>query len=106
MPRAAANSRNQSFVDFLINVPQTRAYTMAVGYANGTGATATHGLAYNGGAWSTVTYPATGAWGAFGASVTVPVNLNAGWNTIRLAKGAPTFAGGTGFAELDAITLS
>jgi hypothetical protein len=101
-----ANSRSQSFVDFLVNVPQTRAYTMAIGYANGTGANATHGLAYNGGAWSTVTYPATGAWGAFGASVTVPVNLNAGWNTIRLAKGAPNFAGGTGYAELDAITLS
>ncbi|MFI7542371.1 hypothetical protein [Actinoplanes sp. NPDC049599] len=101
-----ATSRGQSFVDFLVNVPQTRAYTMAIGYANGTGATATHGLAYNGGAFSTVSYPATGAWGAFGASVTVPVNLNAGWNMIRLAKGAPNFAGGTGYAELDAITLS
>jgi hypothetical protein len=102
----SANSRNQSFVDFLVNVPQTRAYTMTIGYANATGANATHGLAYNGGAWSTVTYPPTGAWGAFGATVNASLNLNAGWNTIRLAKGAPNFAGGTGYAELDAITLS
>lgn len=34
------------------------------------------------------------------------MNLNAGWNMIRLAKGAPNFAGGTGYAELDAITLT
>jgi hypothetical protein len=101
-----ANMRNQSFVDFLVNVPQSRAYTMNIRYANATGANATHGLAYNGGAWSTVTYPPTGAWGAFGSSVNVSVNLNAGWNTIRLAKGAPNFSGGVGFAELDAITLS
>lgn len=102
----SANSRNQSFVDFIVNVPQARAYTMSIRYANATGANATHGLAYNGGAWSTVTYPPTGTWGSFGAAVTVTVNLNAGWNTIRLAKGAPSFAGGVGFAELDAITLS
>jgi hypothetical protein len=75
-------------------------------YANATGADATHGLAYNGGAWSTVTYPPTGAWGSFGASVNVTVSLTAGYNTIRLAKGAPFFAGGVGYAELDAITLS
>ncbi|GIE94816.1 hypothetical protein [Paractinoplanes rishiriensis] len=98
--------RSNAFVDFLVNVPQTRAYTMNIGYANATGANATHGLAYNGGGWSTVTYPNTGTWGAFGASVNVSVNLNAGWNMIRLAKGAPGYAGGTGYAELDAITLS
>ena len=101
-----ANMRNQSFVDFLVNVPSTRAYTMNIRYANATGGNATHGLAYNGSAWLTVTYRPTGAWGSFGASVNVPVNLNAGWNMIRLAKGAPGFSGGTGFVELDAITLS
>ncbi|GLY04389.1 CBM35 domain-containing protein [Actinoplanes sp. NBRC 101535] len=100
------NARNASFVDFLVNVPQARAYTMNIRYANASGATATHGLAYNGGAWSTVSYPVTGTWGSFGASVNATVNLNAGWNTIRLAKGSPNFAGGTGYAELDAITLS
>jgi hypothetical protein len=34
------------------------------------------------------------------------VTLNAGRNIIRLAKGAPYFAGGTGYAELDSITLT
>lgn len=63
-------------------------------------------LAYNGGGWSTVSYPPTGGWGAFGASVNATVNLTAGWNTIRLAKGAPNFARGVGYTELDAITLS
>jgi hypothetical protein len=42
--------------------------------------------------------------GSFGASVTATVT--AGWNMIRLAKGAPSYAGGTGYAEPDAITLS
>ncbi|GIM89947.1 CBM35 domain-containing protein [Paractinoplanes toevensis] len=102
----SADMRAASFVDFLVNVPQTRSYTMNIGYANATGANATQGLAANGSAWSTVTYPPTGAWGSFGASVNATVNLTAGWNTIRLAKGSPYFAGGTGYAELDAITLS
>ncbi|WP_305787118.1 CBM35 domain-containing protein [Symbioplanes lichenis] len=102
----SANARNASFVDFLVNVPQSRAYTMNIRYANATGANATQGLACNGGAFSTVTYPPTGAWGSFGASVNATVTLNAGWNMIRLAKGAPNYGGGTGYAELDAITLS
>jgi carbohydrate binding protein with CBM35 domain len=98
--------RTDSYVDFVVNVPAARAYTMTVGYANGTGATATQGLAFNGGAWSTISYPPTGGWGQFGATVTTTVNLRAGFNTIRLAKGSPFFAGGTGFAELDYIQLS
>ncbi|XVU21592.1 CBM35 domain-containing protein [Actinoplanes sp. CA-054009] len=102
----AADMRSQSFTDFIVNVPAARAYTMTIGYANGTGATATHGLAYNGGAWSTVSYPPTAAWGVFGSTVTTTVTLNAGYNVIRLAKGAPNFAGATGYAELDYINLS
>ncbi|MFF5078615.1 hypothetical protein ACFY36_16310 [Actinoplanes sp. NPDC000266] len=102
----AADMRSQSFADFIVNVPSARAYTMTIGYANGTGATATQGLAYNGGAYSTVSYPPTATWGVFGSTVTTTVTLNAGYNVIRLAKGAPNFAGGTGFAELDYINLS
>jgi hypothetical protein len=98
--------RTDSYVDFIVNVPTARAYTMTVGYANGTGATATQGLAYNGGAWSTISYPPTGGWGQFGATVSTTVNLRAGYNVIRLAKGSPFFAGGTGFAELDYIQLT
>ncbi len=97
--------RSQSFVDFIVNVPAAGSYTMAIRYANGTGSNSTQGLAYNGGAWSTVTYPPTAGWAQFGTT-TVSVNLKAGYNTIRLAKGSPFFAGGTGFAELDSISLT
>ncbi|WP_460062532.1 carbohydrate-binding protein [Streptomyces sp. YKOK-I1] len=99
--------RNDSFVDFLVNVPTARSYTMTIKYANATGANSTQGLAYNGGAWSSVTYPATGSgWGNPTGTVSVNVNLNAGYNMIRLAKGSPGYSGGTGYAELDNITLS
>ncbi|MEV5552166.1 CBM35 domain-containing protein [Nonomuraea wenchangensis] len=97
--------RTDSYVDFVVNVPTARSYTMTIGYANATGATATQGLAYNGGAWTTVSYPPTAAWGQFGATVSTTVTLRAGYNVIRLAKGSPHFAGGTGYAELDYIQL-
>jgi len=79
---------------------------MTIGYANGTGATATHGLAYNGGAFQTISYPPTAGWGVFGSTVNTTVTLKAGWNMIRLAKGSPNFTGGTGYAELDYINLA
>jgi hypothetical protein len=102
----SGDARKDSYVDFVVNVPAARAYTMTVGYANATGATATQGLAYNGGAWSTISYPPTAAWGVFGSTVSTSVTLRAGYNVIRLAKGAPSFAGGTGYAELDYIQLT
>ncbi|MBP2708389.1 hypothetical protein JOL79_31885 [Microbispora sp. RL4-1S] len=95
-----------SYVDFVVNVPTARAYTMTIGYANATGATSTQGLAANGGAWTTVSYPPTSAWGQFGATVSKSINLQAGYNVIRLAKGSPGFSGGTGYAELDYIQLT
>ena len=98
------NPRNDSYLDFVVNVPSARSYTMTIGYANGTGATSTQGLAYNGGAWSTVSYPPTAGWAQFG-TVSTTVNLRAGYNVIRLAKGSPFFGGGTGFAELDYLQL-
>lgn len=101
----SADMRSQSFVDFTVNVPTARSYTMTIRYANGTGANSTHGLAYNGSAWSTVTYPPTAGWGQF-STVNVTVNLKAGYNVIRLAKGSPHFNGGTGYAELDNIKLT
>jgi hypothetical protein len=97
--------RTDSYVDFIVDVPTARTYTMNIGYANGTGATSTHGLSYNGGPWSTVSYPPTGDWGQFGATVSTTVDLDAGFNVIRLAKGSPFFDGGEGFAELDYIEL-
>jgi hypothetical protein len=99
------NPRNDSYLDFVVNVPSARNYTMTIGYANGTGATSTQGLAYNGGAWSTVSYPPTAGWAQFG-TVSTTVNLRAGYNVIRLAKGSPFFSGGTGYAELDYLQLT
>ncbi|WP_370962183.1 carbohydrate-binding protein [Amycolatopsis sp. cg9] len=101
----SGDPRNDSYVDFVVNVPSARAYTMTIGYANGTGTNSTQGLAYNGGAWSTVSYPPTAGWGRFG-TVSTSVNLRAGHNVIRLAKGSPFFAGGTGYAELDYLQLT
>lgn len=97
--------RTDSYLDFIVTVPTTRTYTMKIGYANGTGATSTQGLAFNGGAWSTVSYPPTAGWGQFGATVSTSVDLHRGTNMIRLAKGAPHFSGGTGYAELDYIEV-
>ena len=100
----SANARNYSFVDFLTNLPSAGSYTLTIRYANGGTAASTQGLSYNGGAWSTVSYPVTGAWGTF-STVTKTVTLNAGYNMIRLAKGSPNFAGGIGYAEIDYIKL-
>ena len=102
----SGDPRDDSYVDFIVNVPTARTYTMTIGYANGTGATSTQGLAYNGGAWTTVTYPPTAGWGQFGSTISTTVSLHAGYNTIRLAKGAPYFDGGTGYAELDYLQLT
>jgi hypothetical protein len=101
----AADMRSQSFVDFTVEVPAAGSYNLGIRYANGGPATSTQGLAYNGGAFTTISYPRTGAWAQF-ASVTTPVTLKAGFNVIRLAKGSPGFNGGTGFAELDSITIT
>ncbi len=100
----SGDERSDSFVDFLVNVPAAGAYTMTIRYANGGTATSTQGLAYDGGAWTTVSYPTTGSWTSF-KTITTTVTLKVGSNVIRLAKGAPNFAGGTGFAELDSINL-
>ena len=102
------DERSDSFVDFRVNVPSAGAYSVAIRYANGGTATSTQGIAYDGGSWSTVSYPVTGSWGSFSSShvVTTSVTLNAGYNVIRLAKGSPGFAGASGFAEIDSITLT
>ena len=97
--------RSDSFIDFMTNLPAAGSYTLSIRYANGGTSTATQGLAYNGGAWGSVSYPVTGSWGAFASTVTTTVTMNAGYNMIRLAKGSPGFAGGSGYAEIDYIKL-
>jgi hypothetical protein len=99
----SGDARNDSFVDFLVNVPAARSYAMTVNYANPGSSNATLGLAYDGGAWSTLAYPPTGsAWG----TVTASVSLHAGYNVIRLAMGSPFFAGGSGVVHLGYLQLN
>jgi len=100
------DGRSNSFVDFVVEVPTAGSYSLTTRYANGGATTSTQGLAFNGGAFSTVSYAPTGGWGRFATSAATPVTLKAGVNVIRLAKGSPNFAGGTGFAELDSITVT
>jgi hypothetical protein len=101
----SADMRSDSYVDFTVDVPTAGSYALGVRYANGGTATSTQGLAYNGGAFTSLSYPTTGGWARF-ATVSTSVTLKAGFNVIRLAKGSPNFAGGTGFAELDSITVT
>jgi len=60
-------------------------YTLHVGYANGSGATTSHGPVVNGNNQRSVSYPVRG-WDNWQQS-SVQVTLNAGWNTIRLDQG-------------------
>lgn len=94
--------RNDSFADFVVNVPTTRSYTMTVDYANPGSSTGTLGLAYDGGAWHTLAFPTTGSgW----ATTSTTVSLTAGYNVIRLAMGSPFFAGGSGTVNLGYLQL-
>jgi hypothetical protein len=85
------------YVEFTVNVPAAGTYTMNARYDNGFGATSTHNVSVNGGASSSISYPATVDWGRFNWAQK-SVSLNAGNNTIRFTKG-------TNFAELDVIHL-
>jgi hypothetical protein len=99
----SGDARDDSFVDFLVDVPNARTYTMTVDYANPASSTGTLGLAYDGGSWQTLTFPPTGSgWG----TGTTTVSLHAGYNVIRLAMGSPYFAGGSGTVNLGYIQLS
>lgn len=86
-----------SYVDFYnVNVPTAGNYALTVRFANGSGTTSTHNVSVNGAAIGAINYPNTG-WDNW-SSTTIRVNLNAGNNTIRFAKG-------TNYAELDYIDL-
>lgn len=99
----SGDARNDSFVDFDVNVPTARGYTMTVDYANPGSGSGTLGLAYDGGSWQTLAYPPTGS--GF-KTITTTVNLHAGFNVIRLAMGSPFFAGGSGVVNLGYIQLT
>ncbi len=88
---------SDSWVEFRnVTVPSAGAYTLRVRFANGSGATSYHYVSVNGGASASLAYPNTG-WDNWTVT-TLPVNLNAGANTIRFLKG-------TNFAELDTLEI-
>jgi hypothetical protein len=84
-----------SSVTFTVRAPATGTYTLNVRYANGTGATSTHGMTVNGTSTGSISYPATVNWGRY-LWAQKQVTLNAGANSVTLAKG-------TGFAEVDVL---
>jgi alpha-galactosidase len=82
-----------SFVDFTVNVPQAGPTALRLRFANGTTVNRPMDITVNGGtAAANVAFAGTGDWANW-VTVTVPVNLNAGNNTIRAtattANGGP-----------------
>ncbi|MFD2706539.1 CBM35 domain-containing protein [Salibacterium lacus] len=96
---------DDSSVTFDIEVPAGGAYTMEIGYADGTDAESTHSLSVNGGQSSEIAYENSGGWMSdvpnFGTRnlKTTEIELNEGDNTI-------TFEKGSSYAELDYIALT
>lgn len=85
-----------SYVDIEVFAPTAGQYNLFIGYANGSGATATHTLVVNGNNAGWVSYPA-GRWDGW-AEATANVTLRAGKNSILLGKG-------TLYAELDSVEI-
>ncbi len=88
-----------SYVEFAnVTVPTDGTYSLSVAYANGFAEPSSHRMTVNQGPPITVTYSATGGWEQFFVTST-DVQLRAGSNTIRLAKG-------DGFATLDFVGIN
>lgn len=85
-----------SWVEMRVFAPATGGYNLNVRFANGSGSTASHGVTVNGTSQGSISYPHTG-WDNW-TERTVQINLNSGWNTIRLSKG-------TLYAEVDFIEV-
>jgi arabinan endo-1,5-alpha-L-arabinosidase len=99
---AAYIDHADSWVDVRVYAPRAGSYTAHIGYANGsvdgsTQQTATHRVSVNGAAAGTVSYPFTG-WDNW-QEAAVGVQLNAGWNTVRLQHD-------TWYAEVDYVDLA
>ncbi|RIJ67799.1 hypothetical protein D1871_22830 [Nakamurella silvestris] len=90
-----------SHVQFAVDAPETGRYDVLVRYANGGSANnatigSTQFLSVNGGAAATVSYPQR-TWDNW-TFLTVPMDLQAGTNTVRFTKGS-------GFTEMDMIRV-
>ncbi|HLU28765.1 MAG TPA: CBM35 domain-containing protein [Glycomyces sp.] len=104
--------QTDSRVEYHVEVPETAVYDLTITYGNAYGRDLPEGgspteqfLTVNGGAATTVTYPSTMQWAARG-QVTVEVELEAGPNTIALAKSDPEAGTAYGEAGLDKIDLT
>jgi hypothetical protein len=86
----------ESFVDFVVNVEATGTDTIGVCFGNGTGRRSTHHITMNGNDPTVVNYP-NGMWDNW-SNTCLPVDLDAGINTIRFNKGE-------GLAEIDCIDV-
>ncbi|MFE5258626.1 CBM35 domain-containing protein [Streptomyces coelicoflavus] len=94
-----------SAVTFSVDAPSAGTYRLTVGYANATGAPASHDVAVNGTSRATASYGTTTDWlgtrrqDRVEQTTTVDVPLSGGINEVRFLKKA-------GYAELDFITVA
>jgi len=90
-----------SSVSFVLNIPNGGNYRMRVRYAYAGAATAEQSLQVNSQATTTLGYPKTAALGTFplADTISVPVHLKAGTNTIKFSASA------TANVQLDRIDL-
>ncbi|MDN3241621.1 CBM35 domain-containing protein [Glycomyces tritici] len=105
-------NRADSRIDFTVDVPEAGTYDLTVTYGNTYGRDLAAGaspteqfLTVNGGDPATVTYPSTMQWGSRG-QVTVQVELEAGANTLALAKSHTEAGTAYGEAGIDKIDLT
>ncbi|GAB3654439.1 CBM35 domain-containing protein [Glycomyces tarimensis] len=110
----SVGSLNQadSRIEHDVEVPEAGNYDLTITYGNTYGRGLPEGgspteqfLTVNGGEATTVTYPSTMQWAARG-QVTVQIELEAGANTIALAKSDPEAGTAYGEAGLDKIDLT
>jgi hypothetical protein len=105
-------NRAESRVEFTVDVPESGTYDLTVTYGNTYGRNLPEGaspteqfLTVNGGDAATVAYPSTMQWGSRG-QVHVQVDLEAGENTLALAKSDTEAGTAYGEAGLDKIDLT
>jgi hypothetical protein len=94
-------SGDGQWVDFLVHAPSAGAYTLIFRYA--ASAAASREVYVNGAVVAANrAFPATGSYATY-ASVSVPLELTAGSNTVSLIYSAKL--GSTGYVNLDSLTV-
>ena len=86
---------------FAVNAASAGSYTLALGYANGTGSKRTLTLAVDSGAAQQVSLPATASWDSWG-SASVAVTLGAGAHSVSYTFGS----GDSGNVNLDRLDVT